>query len=218
MGNQRQILSKNLKRLIKSKGIDQKQLAEHLGISEMAVSNWVQGNKYPRISNIQKMADYFGVKKSDLIEDKENVKAITSTKYNYFPTPISAGLPIEVDGITENEVEQISIPDVIMGKWAGHKDIFVTRINGDSMNRVMGDGSLIAVKPVELSQLKNGDIVVYCYDGEYAVKRFYKQDNKIIFRPDSSDLSFTDLVINVNDNELDLKIKGKVVLYIVELN
>ena len=59
MGNQRQILSKNLKRLIKSKGIDQKQLAEHLGISEMAVSNWVQGNKYPRISNIQKMADYF---------------------------------------------------------------------------------------------------------------------------------------------------------------
>lgn len=59
---------------------------------------------------------------------------------------------------------------------------------------------------------------MYCYDGEYAVKRFYKQDNKIIFRPDSSDLSFTDLVINVNDNELDLKIKGKVVLYIVELN
>src|SRR5690625_5304816 len=115
MGSQREILGKNLKNLIESRGIDQKILAEHLGISEMSVSNWTSGTKYPRINNIQRMADYFGVKKSDLIEDKNNQPIITSSQYPKFPS-ISAGIPIEIDEITKNEVETISIPDYLMGK------------------------------------------------------------------------------------------------------
>src|SRR5690625_1103788 len=105
-----------------------------------------------------------------------------------------------------------------MGKWAGHNDIYITRVNGESMNKVIPHNSLIAVRPVSSETLKNGDIVVYKYDSEYAVKRFYKQDNKVIFRPDSNDMSFTDLVIDLDRNDLDIKIKGKVVLYIVELD
>lgn len=33
-----------------------------------------------------------------------------------------------------------------MGKWAG-KDIFMMKVNGDSMNRVITHGFLIGVKP-----------------------------------------------------------------------
>ena len=33
------------------------------------LTDWMNANKYPRINNIEKMADYFGVSKSDLIED-----------------------------------------------------------------------------------------------------------------------------------------------------
>lgn len=213
MSNQRKILSKNLRKLIDSKGIDQRILADHLGISEMSVSNWVSGSKYPRIGNIQRMADYFGVLKSDLIEDKENKPVTTSSRYPKYPK-VSAGLPIEIDGITENEVETISIPDYLMGKWAGDSEIFFTRTNGDSMNRVIPHDSLIAVKPVRLYELKDDDIVVYCNHGEYAVKRFEKHDNKLVFRPDSTDSSFTDDVIYM-DNADDLMINGKVVMWIV---
>ncbi|MDI5788751.1 S24 family peptidase [Bacillus licheniformis] len=46
------------------------------------------------------------------------------------------------------------------------------RINGDSMNRIMPHDSLIAVRPVPLSNLRDGDIVVYSDGGDYAVKRF----------------------------------------------
>src|SRR5690625_492613 len=217
MSSPREVFSKNLRRLIDSRGIDQKDLADYLNISEMSVSNWVNGVKYPRMTNIQKIADYFGVLKSDLIEDKsESIIKETTSQYNYIPAEISAGLPDHVEAITDSE--QIKIPDSLMGKWAGNDDIYVTRVNGESMNRVIPHDSLIAVRPVSPETLKNGDIVVYKYDSEYAVKRFYKQDNKIIFRPDSSDLSFTDLVIDLEHNDLDIKIKGKVVLYIVELD
>jgi len=217
MKSQREILGENLRKLIKSKGIDQKILADHLNTSEMSVSNWVSGTKYPRIGNIQKMADYFGVRKSDLIEDKNKEYFPTFTSYNFFPAPISAGMPIGVEGITNDSVEKISIPDSIMGKYSGRDDIFFTRIYGDSMNNIMPDGTLIAVKPVEFSELKNDDIVVYSYDGEYAVKHYFKDNDEIAFIPDSKDRRFREFTININDC-LDLKIKGKVVLYIVELD
>src|SRR5699024_521395 len=155
MSTQREIFSKNLKKLIEKRGIDQRILADYLGISEMSVSNWVNGNKYPRIGNIQKMADYFGVKKSDLIEDKSDEKVVTISKYNYYPVSISAGLPINVDGITNDDVEQISIPDSVMKNHAGSKDIFLMETNDKSMNNVIPYDSLIAVKHTDISNLKN---------------------------------------------------------------
>lgn len=214
--NQREILSKNLKRLIKSKGIDQRILADYLGISEMSVSYWVNGAKYPRMSNIQKMADYFGVKKSDLIEDKESDQLFTSTDYKYYPTSISAGLPIVAESVTEYDVEKINIPDNLMGKWAGNNDIFVTKINGDSMNKIIPDQSLIAVKSIEQHELKDGDIVVYSDNHEYAVKRFYRDGEKLVFKPESNDTSFYDYITDISNDSL--VIHGKVVLYIVELD
>lgn len=146
-------------------------------------------------------------------QDQEDTN-ITSN-YPYLSEPISAGLPNTVDGVTETETETISIPDLIMGKHAGKRDIYITRTNGDSMNNVIPHNSLIAVKPVDLSELRNGDIVVYKHNQEYAVKRFYQHGKQLIFKPDSNKEHYTDNVINIEEST-DINIKGKVVLYIVE--
>jgi transcriptional regulator with XRE-family HTH domain len=47
----------------------QTELAEILGVTDGAVSAWEIGSKEPRMGNIQAMADFFGVLKSDIIED-----------------------------------------------------------------------------------------------------------------------------------------------------
>src|SRR5699024_4729522 len=73
--------------------------------------------------------------------DDESVE--TAHDYIYFPTAISAGLPLEVDGVTESS--KISVSDEFLGKWSNNKNIFFAHINGDSMNRLMADGSLIAI-------------------------------------------------------------------------
>lgn len=65
------ILSKNLKKYIALSGKDRKELAEIWGFPYSTVSEWVNGRKYPRIDRIEIMADYFGIQKSDLIEEKE---------------------------------------------------------------------------------------------------------------------------------------------------
>ena len=63
------ILAKNLRKYISMSGKDRKEIAKALGIPYSTLTDWVNANKYPRIDNIEKIASYFGVSKSDLIED-----------------------------------------------------------------------------------------------------------------------------------------------------
>lgn len=69
LGN-KEIMSKNLKYYIEKSGKDRRELSEIWGFPYSTVSDWVNGRKYPRIDRIEIMADYFGIQKSDLIEDK----------------------------------------------------------------------------------------------------------------------------------------------------
>ena len=65
------IMAQNLKYYIEKSGKDRRELAEIWGIPYSTVSEWINGRKYPRIDRIEIMADYFGIQKSDLIEDKQ---------------------------------------------------------------------------------------------------------------------------------------------------
>ena len=69
LGN-RDVFSKNLKYYIEKSGKDRKELAEIWGFPYSTVTDWINGNKYPRIDRIEIIADYFGILKSDLIEEK----------------------------------------------------------------------------------------------------------------------------------------------------
>lgn len=145
-------------------------------------------------------------------ENKDSL-VFAETSYPYINAAISAGAAETVDCITEEL--QLTIPDSIMGKHAGSSDIKMMRVNGESMNRVIPDKSLIAVKKMPIDHIKDGDIVVYNDNYEYAVKRIYRSGERIIFRPDSHNHSFTEYHTNADEH---LDIIGKVVVYIVELD
>lgn len=66
----KEIFSINLKRLMERKGVSRQDLSKVLGVSYFTISDWVNGKKYPRMDKVELLADYFGVLKSDLIEDK----------------------------------------------------------------------------------------------------------------------------------------------------
>lgn len=69
LGN-KEVMAKNLKYYIERSGKDRRELAETWGFPYSTVTEWINGRKYPRIDRIEIMADYFGILKSDLIEDK----------------------------------------------------------------------------------------------------------------------------------------------------
>ena len=68
------IFASNLNRLMVSHRKSRKDLSDALGISYFTITAWVNGTKYPRMDKVEMLANYFGVLKSDLIEEKEESK------------------------------------------------------------------------------------------------------------------------------------------------
>lgn len=64
------VFAKNLKYYMERSGKNQKEMAAVVGVSAPTFNEWLKGKKFPRIDKIEKLAQYFGILKSDLIEDK----------------------------------------------------------------------------------------------------------------------------------------------------
>lgn len=197
-------------------------LARLSGVDKSAVSRYLRGSYLPKQNNLSKLADALHVDEGWLmtgVRQKQSrfAETLPAGRYPFIPDSISAGKLEEVEATTS--LPYISIPDVCLGKYAKDKDLYFMKVNGESMNRVIPNHSLIAVKaPVEKDSLANGDIVVASSNGSYTVKRFIndKANGRIILRPDSTDIVFSDIVFT--DEEVqDLRIFGKVVIYSVVL-
>lgn len=68
------IFSKNLRRYLEKNNKTQNDLIKDLGLSSSTVSNWCTGTKMPRMNSVEMLANYFGISKSDLIENKDENK------------------------------------------------------------------------------------------------------------------------------------------------
>lgn len=212
-----------IKELREARKMSKQKLAELVGTkSYTTITKWESDENHPRGREIKRLCDIFRVSADYLLGLEENHSSEYEIEsdlytYRYKPVKISAGVPITVDGIGEEDFETITLPDELMGKWARNDDIYFVKSNGDSMNKIFPDDSLLGVKTIHhINELKDNDIVIFNYDNEYSVKRFKidVEGNKIIFRPESTEEMFTDLVIKGEQIEF-LEIIGKVVVYVV---
>lgn len=77
--NNKDVFAANLKHQLNIHGKVPTSLIDDLGIKKPTVYSWLNGQTYPRIDKIELLADYFGITKADLVEDKtETNKKSTS--------------------------------------------------------------------------------------------------------------------------------------------
>ena len=69
LGN-KQVMAKNIRYYMEKNGLNATDLALELDFKYSTVLDWLKANTYPRIDKIEMMANYFGIEKSDLVEDK----------------------------------------------------------------------------------------------------------------------------------------------------
>lgn len=67
---QRRIFAKNLRYYLDLNNMQQKELASVLEIQPSTITNWLKQTAMPQVSTIQKIADYFRIGKSDLVDEK----------------------------------------------------------------------------------------------------------------------------------------------------
>ncbi|MDO4594457.1 MAG: XRE family transcriptional regulator [Tissierellia bacterium] len=201
-----------LKMLMEEKNMSQTDLSNRTGIRQSSISDWLNGRYAPKQDKILLLSEALGVSPGYLVgfgEELEFVSAVgVKYTYPYIEEPVAAGLPQTIEGVTQ--LPKIEVPDYLLGKYAGNKNIVIMKASGESMNKVIPDGAYIAVLfDYDIENLKNGDIVVFSYSHEYSVKNFYDVGNRIVFRPNSTDPRFTDIIINKDEN---INMIGKVVM------
>lgn len=96
LGN-KPVMAANIKHYMNIKGVKAKELSKAINVPYTTVLSWIKAEYYPRIDKIEMMADYFGILKSDLIEDKQ--KQPTQGELS----EVKRALIDLVEGLTENE-------------------------------------------------------------------------------------------------------------------
>lgn len=208
-----------LKKLRSSTELSQEELAKKLQTSRSSIGMIESNARTPTTDTLIKYAEFFNVSVDYLLGTPNDTvemlgQAVTMNKYPYIDDYVSAGSPVTIEGM--KDVPNIYVPDELLGSYAGSKRLFFLKVNGESMNKIIPNGSTIGVISYDsINDIKNGDIVVYSTkDSGYAVKYFYKKEDKLIFRPFSTLDCYYDLVFNIEEN---IQIIGKVVIYSVML-
>lgn len=91
------IFSNNLRYYLEMNNKTQTDLVNDLNLSSSTVSNWCTAQKLPRMNKVQMLADYFGIEKSDLLEDKSKNKELVKLKES------SKGISLFNPGIIKEE-------------------------------------------------------------------------------------------------------------------
>lgn len=165
LGN-KEIFSKNLRYYMERAGKDRNKVCEDLSISYTTFADWYNAIKYPRIDKIELLANYFGVQKSDLIEEINpsdySCKAVKIPVLGF----VRAGIPMTA---VENIIDYEEISTVM----ANQGDYFGLKIKGDSMEPKFSNGDVVIVQ--KQSVVENGDIAVVLVNGnEATIKKFYR--------------------------------------------
>ena len=176
----RKVFAKKLRYYMDINHKTQMDLMNDLGFSSATVSNWCTGKKLPRMDKMEILAEYFGIEKSDLYEDK----SIPSNAISNVPTglrPVLGKIPAGEPALAINDIigyEPVSVPDPDSTFWL--------RVTGDSMigaGIMSGDYVLIR----QQSWAENGQIVACRVNGDEAtLKRYSKQGDMILLSPENS--------------------------------
>ncbi|MBO0600986.1 hypothetical protein I2483_04885 [Sporosarcina sp. E16_3] len=92
------------------------------------------------------------------------------------------------------------------------------KASGESMDLLFSEGATIVARKIGRDDLVDGDIAVYCFDNEYAVRRYRRIElQKVsVLSPESTDKSFRDCIVPFK-SEGDFKIIAKVIWYGVSI-
>lgn len=201
---QKRIFAQNLTNLLNKYGKTQREVAAAISVSPQTFNTWCQGIALPRMGKIQKLADYFKIDKTALIDEsvKQNSKATCRGKVINVLGRVAAGIPIDA-------IEDIIDTEEITEELARTGEFFGLQIHGDSMEPRMCEGDIVIVRKQD--DAESGDIVIAMVNGDDATckrLRKYRDGIELI----SNNPSYDPMFFNKEEIEKKpVKIIGKVV-------
>ncbi len=204
-----------LKKLRKHKGLNQAELAQMLGVGKTTISNYETSYTNPTSTNLQQLANFYGVTKDDLTNDGVsidiilgNTSSIKRDKFNEEPTVnfSEKTIPVYLNLSTSPvPIHQFKFST----SFVGEGEIFGLKVSGDRMDRTgLSDGSIAIIRDQDFAD--DGEIVVVALEDNPAFFcRYFRHGELVVLESESSNPVYRPVV--VNPREQSFKILGKVI-------
>lgn len=197
--------------------LSQSEFGAMFGVSDKAVSTWEKGTREPRMGVIQKMADKFGLKKSDIIDadistmftSADSLANSTNIPPNMTPLKtkklplvgqIACGLPILAE---ENISRYVDVLDSVRAD-------FCLECKGNSMTGArINDGDIVCIRLQP--EVEPGQIAAVRIGEEATLKRVYYYPDKLVLQAENP--AYPPQVYTDQDLE-DIEIIGKAVAFV----
>lgn len=209
-------IASQIKRLRKSRGWTQSQLADKLSVSKQTISNWETGIKVPRMGSLQQLATLFNVKIGEITNASiatkrpNNVVYSTDKGFHRVSIPIigtiACGNPITAEENIDGYTEQVFTGSVPSGA------LFALRCKGHSMEPTIPDGSLVTIH--EQPEVEDSEIAAVLVDDDEnaTLKRVKHAGDTVILLPDNN--NFQPIVL---DKDHPGRIIGKAIQVVTTL-
>ena len=199
--------AENIKKIRLARGMNKTEFSKLVGVSDAMIHHWEKGTNEPRMGRIVKLEKILGVTREELIGYGEPVNVVEEVDLDYFGT-VSAGQfeDVSVDDGT------LKVPRSVF-KTVDPESCFGLKVNGDSMNKILSNGSYIVVHDYRTGnapQLQQSDILLIRNGGSHTIKRVRLSDTKIHFEPDSYIDEFKTDTYDIDFSE-DIEVIGRVI-------
>ena len=208
------------------KNITQSQLAEELNISPSAIGMYEQGRRKPSYELLEEICDYFNVDMDYLMgrsdiknryqaglkydwEDKKQEDSnidMNTVNTDYIMIPLYESISAGYGASNSEFIEMIPV----FGLKKNGTTYFAVKVEGDSMEPKIPDGSTIIIKKDIV--IENGEIGAFNLNDENFVKQKKTIKDKLVLH--SFNLAYDDKVVNEYD---EFKEYGKVVKVMIDL-
>lgn len=195
--------SAKIRKLRDGLGLTQGELADKLGVTYSAVSQWENGRATPRSKVLKQLADLFGVPVSELLGERQVVgssRLVPLLGYTHMG-----------EAVDEDTCDRmVEVPTSVA---EAHPSGYCVHADGGCMDNRYPDDSVLMVDPD--MEPRNGCAVLAEVEGYRSVVRTYLRGaSTLVLSPDSHSGAYEDIVIHAGDEPVALK--GVVVWYQAE--
>lgn len=179
----RKKISDNINKLIKEKNVSQVDIHNHTKIPRSTLTGYVKGTSTPNPGNVQKLADFFNVKKSDIDPRFKPMPNNVIPILNSIKIPIlgeiACGKPILVEENIDGYIEEFA-DNLPSG------ELFYLKTKGNSMMPTIPENSYVMIR--KQPDVEEGEIaaVVINGDNEATLKRIKRQNGLTMLIPDNA--------------------------------
>ena len=184
--------------------INQSALSESLGITRQTISNRIKNESEVTVSELKRIEEYFK------INVLNNLTDIAYVDY-YEDVFASCG-----DGsiVFSSEKSKLPIPTSLIHGYSQNKLYSMINASGNSMSPTIDNGDKLIVEHWNGNQIQDNKIYVFCYNGEFFVKRLSKNLDEIIIKSDNPEYRIRNISGKAVEN---LILIGKIVATIKQL-